>query len=211
MTGALSATLSDVNLRLGDLQPAYNALVSRLRAVGAGAAAPAIGDMFTDFALPDATGRFHTLSSLVASGPIVLSFHRGEWCPYCRAELAAWADAGPALAACGARFVAVSAELHGVAAATAGRAGDRAIGLCDVDFGVSLAAGLAIHTGFDLLEAYRSLGDDLQNIVGSRSGLLPIPATFVIGPDRQIRYAYVELDFRLRPEPMAVLAALQVP
>uniref|UniRef100_UPI0013D9C8C7 redoxin domain-containing protein n=1 Tax=Sandarakinorhabdus rubra TaxID=2672568 RepID=UPI0013D9C8C7 len=115
--------------RLSVYGAAYDALVAQLAALGAGRRAPRVGQRFPGFALPDADGRFHTLAGLLAGGqPLVISFHRGLWCPWCRVESAGWGDAASALAAAGARLVTVSGEVGGGAAALAARAG--ALGLC---------------------------------------------------------------------------------
>ena len=46
-----------------------------------------VGDTAPDFLLPDADGRLHSSEQLRRSGPLVLSFFRGGWSPFCTAEL----------------------------------------------------------------------------------------------------------------------------
>jgi peroxiredoxin len=45
-----------------------------------------VGDAAPDFLLPDADGRLHSSEQLRRSGPLVLSFFRGGWCPFCTAD-----------------------------------------------------------------------------------------------------------------------------
>jgi len=194
-------------LRLAAYAQAYDRLVAGLAALGAGRQAPRVGQIFPGFALPDASGRFHTLSDLLAGGrPVVISVHRGNWCPWCRVETAGWGDAAAALAAAGARLVTISAEVGGGAAALANRAGS--LGLVDVDLGLCLALGLVISIAPDLAQAYLAGGDDLAALLGGSGRLLPIPATYLLDGAGIVRFAFVDPDFRSRAEPAAVLAVL---
>lgn len=142
----IAPALAAETARLAAYADAYDGLVAQLRALGAGRRAPRVGQRFPGFALPDAGGRFHTLAGLLGDGqPLVLSFHRGLWCPWCRVETAGWGDAAAALAAAGGRLVTISAEVAGGAAALAARAGAQA--LVDVDLGLCLALGLVMPAG----------------------------------------------------------------
>ena len=192
--------------RLSAYADAYDALVAKLVKAGAGRRAPRVGQRFAGFALPDAQGRFHTLAQLLGEGqPLVISFHRGLWCPWCRVESAGWGDAAHELAAAGARLVTISAEVDGGAAALGQRAGGLA--LVDVDLGLCLALGLVISIPAALADAYREGGDDLAALLGGSGRLLPIPATFLLDGKGIVRFAFVDPDFRQRAEPAVVLAA----
>ena len=68
------------------------------------------GAQAPDFTLPDALGSAVTLSHLLAQGPVVITFYRGEWCPYCNLELHAYQQALPQLRALGATLVAISPQ-----------------------------------------------------------------------------------------------------
>ncbi|WP_017669358.1 redoxin domain-containing protein [Sandarakinorhabdus sp. AAP62] len=193
--------------RLAHLAADYDGLVAKLAALGAGRRAPQVGQHFPGFALPDAAGRFHTLAELLAPGtPLVISFHRGLWCPWCRVESAAWGDAAEALAAAGSRLITISAELAGQGTALATRAGG--LGLVDVDLGLCLALGLVISIPAELAATYREGGDDLAALFGGSGRLLPIPATYLLDGGGVVRFAFVDPDFRRRAEPAAVIAAL---
>ncbi len=68
------------------------------------------GAQAPNFTLPDALGNAVTLSHLLAQGPVVITFYRGEWCPYCNLELHAYQQALPQLRALGATLVAISPQ-----------------------------------------------------------------------------------------------------
>ena len=71
---------------------AVRALIARLAQTGLGAQAPAVGEPLPPFMMPDQTGRLVSLTKLLERGPLVVSFLRGHWCPYCRLTAFALAD-----------------------------------------------------------------------------------------------------------------------
>lgn len=186
----------------------YDSFVGGLNKVGVGRNAPGVGDRLPDFALPDARGVYVHSRTLVDAGPLVLSFNRGGWCPYCRAELGAWADAMPDLRRLGGAFVSITPEVGGRAAAMREALGLDAEVLCDIDHGVALELGLAFHLGGQLRQSYLACGLDLAAAYGSPSWFIPIPATFVVDREGIVRFAFVDPDFRRRAEPADVLAAI---
>lgn len=186
----------------------YDALITRLKASGSTDAAPRTGDVLDDFALPDVDGRLRRLSDLLAEGPVVLSFNRGSWCPYCETEIGAWSEHQAALNAAGARLVIVTPEAGGRMKALAAIAGPAAIVLCDLNLGLALRTGLAFPVGSTVLNEFRADGLDLAEVNGTPNGFLPVPATFLLDQDRVVRFAFVDPDFTHRAEPAAVLEAL---
>src|SRR3974390_3435907 len=80
-------------------------LVARLKEYDAGKDAPKPGDLMPPFVLPDETGRLASLKDLRAQGPVVVTFHRGHWCPYCRISINTLVKAQPRIKALGARMV----------------------------------------------------------------------------------------------------------
>ena len=191
----------------------FDEIVIGLRTAGVGTAAPVVGDVFPDFSLPNADGGYSRLGDMLEAGPVVINFSRGRWCPYCAHEISAWAEMLPQLADAGARFIEITGETGGGARAIGAvlAASDYAATaeiLCDVDHGVALSLGLAFFAGEPMLDFYRKRGMDFHALYGSLSGFLPVPATFAVGQDGVVRYAFVDVDFRNRAEPAEVIAAL---
>lgn len=204
LAGRLAATRDEG----ADWQPFYDEFVGGLRAIGIGSGAPRVGERFPDLSLPDARGAYRTLASLLEGGPLVLSFNRGGWCPYCMHELRSWADALPALREAGGALAVVTGEVGGRAARLEALFDGGATLLCDVDHGAALASGLAFHIGPGLQRRYDESGLHLADLYGSNGGFLPVPATFVIDPGGIVRYAFADPDFRVRAEPDEVVAAV---
>ncbi len=80
--------------------------------VGSGAAARAkkVGDQAPMFTLQDADGHSVSSADLLAKGPLIVSFYRGVWCPYCNMELEALQAAVAAFEKLGAKIVAISPQ-----------------------------------------------------------------------------------------------------
>lgn len=189
--------------------PVYDAFVAKLRSVSVASAAPKVGDRLPDFALPDERGRYRSLVDVVGERPLVLSFNRGGWCPYCRSELSAWGERMPDLVMAGGRFATITGEAGGRAVRLHELVGPDAAILCDIDHGLALSLGLAFRCDVDLQRRYRDCGLDLADIYGSEGWILPVPATFVIDRDLIVRFAFTDPDFRLRAEPDEVLDVIR--
>jgi hypothetical protein len=72
-----------------------------------------VGDRFPDLALPNTEGELVAIAGLLRRGPLVATFFRSEWCPYCRVTLNALAAALPEFQMAGAGLVAITPETGG--------------------------------------------------------------------------------------------------
>jgi peroxiredoxin len=126
-------------------------LVARLNLNGSGATAPAVGDPMPPFMLPDDEGHLVTLEQLLAKGPVALSFHRGHWCPYCRLNTNALAQAQREVEPIGAQIVAITPDLQHFTTALKSDAAAKPFPiLTDVDNGYALSLNLAIFVGLEM-------------------------------------------------------------
>lgn len=187
----------------------YEAKIEDLRATFAQEQAIGVGDKAPDFALPGVDGRQILLDDLLRQGPVVLTFYRGGWCPYCNLQLRAYQAALPEFAALGARLVAVSPQLPDNSLDTAEKNGLTFDVLSDIGNAVARSYGLVYALPPELREALRSNGKALSSINGDESWELPVPATYVIGTDGRVLIASLHIDYRTRLEPDAILAALR--
>jgi peroxiredoxin len=191
-----------------ELRAAYDLMVGELAERGFDVDILGVGQQFPDAILPSAEGELVALADLRARGPLVVTFFRGEWCPYCRLTLDALAASQPALEAAGASLVAITPETGGLALEARRKHRARFAILSDVDCGLGLACGVVFRTP----EAYRSLllrfGTDLAKRHGNDAWFLPIPCTFVIDSTGVVRWRFASLDFTTRAEPEDVISAL---
>jgi peroxiredoxin len=187
---------------------AYDDLVARLSMARSGASAPDVGDFMPSFALPDGTGRYHSLESFLDKGPAVLSFNRGHWCPFCTIELNAFKSAHKELAAAGGQVVSIMPDKPEYVAKVAEDVEHAFAVLSDEDNGFALEMNLVIWLG-ERIRDLMGLEPALVRSQGNNSYFVPIPATFVVGADGRIVARKVDPDFRRRMDIEEILAALK--
>lgn len=168
-----------------------------------------VGDTAPDFVLPGADGQRVRLSEMLRTGPVVLAFYRGSWCPYCNTELRGLQLALPQIEAARARLVAISPQTADSSVSIRDRQSLTYPVLSDTGNHVARQYGLVFRVGPDVRARYEEAGIDLARSNGDRSWELPVPATYVVAPDGTITYAFVEADYSRRAAPADVVAALQ--
>src|ERR1700730_5429228 len=162
------------------------------------------------FMLPDDQGHLVTLEQLLAKGPVALSFHRGHWCPYCRLNTNALAQAQRDVEPIGGQIVAITPDLQHFATALKSEAAAKPFPiLTDVDNGYALSLNLAIFVGLEMQKFMKSAGWNIAPYQGNDAWILPIPATFIVGPDSIIRARFVDPDYRKRMAIDVIVDALR--
>ena len=182
---------------------------AELIASGAAGRALKAGDKAPAFTLNDPDGKPVSSAALLARGPLVLSFYRGVWCPYCNMELQALQEALPSFQALGASLAAISPQSPVNSRKSVRQNGLGFPILSDTHNDVAAAFGLRFELPDYLVELYKSLKNDLPAFNGDESWTLPMPARYVIGQDGTILYAEVNPDYTRRPEPQDMLPALR--
>jgi peroxiredoxin len=166
---------------------------------------PHAGDRAPVFTLPDANGQLVNLSALLQQGPVVLTFYRGSWCPYCNIQLRAYQAILPHIITLGATLVAVSPETPDFSVDLVSKANLTFPVLTDLENRVARDYRLV----FTLPEPLRPYTANLPQHNGDKSWELPMPGTFIIAPDGLIRLAYVHADYTMRLEPSEILKTLR--
>jgi peroxiredoxin len=168
-----------------------------------------VGDVLEPFALDDATGVRVTSDQLVETGPAVIVFYRGGWCPYCNLALRTYQrELLPELTAFGARLVAISPQSPDQSLSTAEKAGLEFTVLSDPGSRVARRIGISFQQADDVLAAQRKLGLDLAQVNAEGSVNLPRPTVLIAGPDRTVRFIDIQPDYTARTEVADILAAL---
>jgi peroxiredoxin len=184
-------------------------LVARLKQHGAGKDAPKPGEVMPPFVLPDETGRLVSLKDLLAQGPVVVTFHRGHWCPYCRISISTLVKAQPRIKASGACMVAIVPDREQFAAEMQQDCNVNFPILSDIDNGYAMSLNLAIWVGAEMQEYMTKIGRTLPQYQGNDSWMLPIPATFVVGKDGRVKARFVDPDYRKRMTIEDLIGALK--
>ena len=166
------------------------------------------GDRAPSFNLPDQDGAMVSSADLLAKGPVVLSFYRGVWCPFCNIELKALQEALDAVKARGTSLLAISQQTP-VNSRKARRENALTFPiLSDKGGEVGAAFGLRWVVSEETREMHRKLGSPLPSFNGEDSWTLPMPARIVIGQDGVIAYSEINPDYTKRPEPSELFPVL---
>ncbi len=155
-------------------------------------------------------GQAFDLNALMAAKPVVLTFYRGGWCPYCNLELRAYQALLPEIHALGAELVAVSPELPDHSLSTAQKNDLSFTVLSDVNGALASALGIRFELSDAVRPYYEKAGHALPTRNGDGLWALPMPATFVVAKGGQIHSAFIEPDYRKRLDPQEALAALRL-
>jgi peroxiredoxin len=186
----------------------YEEGIEEVRKSGVIEKALKVGDRAPDFELPDATGKKVKLSELIARGPVVVTWYRGGWCPYCNIALRGFHKSLPEIRSAGASLVAISPEMPDNSLSTAEKNHLDFDVLSDRGSKVARAYGVSYKIPKVIAEQFKGRLD-LAKYNGDDSGELPLGVTYVIDREGIIRYAFVDADYRKRAEPSDVIAALR--
>ncbi len=168
-----------------------------------------IGQVAVDFTLPNANGEQVSSTALRQQGPIVVSFYRGGWCPYCSLELKALQKVNNEIEALGARLVAISPQVPDESLSTAEKNELEFEVLSDTNSEVADQYGLTFSLDEALRPIYKNWGADVATVNDDPDCKLPLPATYVISRDGKIVHAFVEEDYTERLEPDEILDSLR--
>lgn len=166
-----------------------------------------IGEKAPDFNLKDQNGEDVNLYKLLKDGPVVMTWYRGGWCPYCNLALKSMIDKIPEIEQAGAKFIALSPELPDKSLSTAEKNHLPFSVLSDINNEVARKYDLVFKLDSKTAGMYEEKFG-LSDYNGNKNAELPIPATYIIDRNGIVRYAYINPDYRLRANPDDVLMHL---
>lgn len=164
------------------------------------------GQFAPDFTAPDRDSTAVRLGRVLRDGAVILSFYRGDWCPYCNLELRAFAAQAEGMRAAGVKLIAVSPQQPDRAVRSADADAFPFLVVIDRESHIARSFGIAFDLSEELCPLYARLGHALPDMNGT-DWVLPIPATYVIAPTGEIVLAFIDSDYRRRLEPADAIAA----
>lgn len=178
------------------------------------------GNPAPDFTLNNQKGETRQLNDYLADGPLVVTFYRGAWCPYCNLQLKEYDDHLAEITAAGARLVAITPEKPGALDILASSGAPQEVidmAVKHVEFDVLHDPGNRVAESygvvFKLPDSHRQLLEqlhvDIEALNGDASFSFPDPATYVIRPTGEIAWAFIPNNYRKRAEVGQILTALQ--
>src|SRR6516164_3199108 len=171
----LDAFAASVRMISAPFAEAVDRLVDRLEKAKAAAGAPGVGELLPPFYLPDEEGRIVSLDELLRQGPVAVVVHRGHWCPYCRINTRALAEARPQIEAAGGKVVAIIPDRAHFAAIIRGEAEADFPVLTDMDNGYAMSLNLVFWVGEEMRALMSAAGLDLPEYQGNDSWMIPVP------------------------------------
>ncbi len=169
----------------------------------------AVGDAAPDIELTNAAGDTVKLSEVWAKQPVVLTFYRGGWCPFCTKALAGWEKAVDELNAAGATFIAITPEKPEYIVKTTEKYELPFTVLSDASGDAQRAYKLQFTLDDKTIEKYKGYGIDLAVHNADGTWTLPAPATMVIDTTGTVRWIFADWDYKKRADPKEVLAAVK--
>ncbi len=175
---------------------------------GIGNSALEVSDEIPSFGLPNVRGQLVEIKDLLKNGPIILTFYRGSWCPYCNLELRAYQQNIEEIKALGAQVIAISPELPDSSLSNAEKLALEFEVLSDFGNVVARNFGLVFKMSEEWIDVFRQLDSDFTAHNGDDTWELPVPATYVVSSDSKIVFSYVNANYLERADPQQVVAAL---
>lgn len=171
--------------------------------------APKVSEVLPTFSLPNQNGDDVSLNKLLETGPVIITFYRGGWCPYCNLELQAYQKELANIKAQGATLVAITPERPDSSLSTAEKNKLEFEVLSDVNSEYAKRLGLVFSLPEELRSIYLSFGINVEQHNGEGQFDLPLAATFVVAKDGTVASAFVDADYTARQEPSELINILK--
>ncbi|WPU96941.1 redoxin domain-containing protein [Mucilaginibacter sabulilitoris] len=166
-----------------------------------------MGETAPDFTLKNALGKAITLSAEIKRGPVILTWYRGGWCPYCNLALAYLQRFLKQFKEAGAELIAITPEKPDETLTIKEKHDLEFEILTDENNEIAKLYGGVHRLNKEVKDFYKDRGvfdhytDDIQEF--------PVPATYIISPQGTVIYAFVESDYRQRAEPTFIIGAIK--
>jgi peroxiredoxin len=209
LAARLAAFADDMQRLCPEYSDVLDRMLKRFYESGAGDGAPQLGDIMPPFVLPDEEGHLIALNELLQHGQVVVSFHRGHWCPYCRLNADALARIQGEIKNAGARLILITPETQKFSRELKADAKGTFPILTDMDSGYALELKIAVMMNTEMREAMTAAGWHISPFQDNDNWTLPIPATFVVGSNGRIKGRFVDPDYRKRMDIDDLLKAVR--
>lgn len=167
-----------------------------------------VGDKAHNFTLKNALNESVSLYDELKNGPVILTWYRGGWCPYCNITLHALQEKLPEFKQEGATLLALTPELPDNSLSTSEKNNLEFTVLSDLGNTIGKEYGVVFTLTDDVATIYNA-GFGLNNVNGDTSNELPLAATYVIDINGIIKYAFLDADYTKRAEPNEILSVLK--
>ncbi|WP_239373741.1 peroxiredoxin-like family protein [Snodgrassella gandavensis] len=159
-----------------------------------------VGDIAPDFILPDVNGLPVSLYDTLKYNAVILSFFRGNWCPFCMAELAHYQEAINNNIVDSATVIAISPQTIHFNHEISKQNNLEFRILSDQGNKTADKYGLVFTLQENIRDIYKNMGADLELFNNDKTYKLPIPATYLIDKNKKIVFASVSTNYMERTD-----------
>ncbi|RFU80737.1 thioredoxin-like fold [Trichoderma arundinaceum] len=163
------------------------------------------GATLPSFKLPNALGQEVTSESLLAKGPVLITFYRGEWCPFCNLALRSLQQHLDKFHAKGVTIVAISPELPNTSLSTTEKNELKFEVLSDVGNKFARQLGIVWDQPKSVQAVFDAFSVDLKTRNGDDSLAVPVPTTLLVDTKGVVRNIHTDPDYMQRLEPTTAL------
>ena len=164
-----------------------------------------VGDAAPMFTAKDQDGKTVNLKQVLKSGPVVMLFYRGQWCPYCNKQLNYFSDSLQMLIAKGVSILAITPETGDNVKKTVEKAKATFPVLADEGMAIMKMYKVNFTVDENTIAKYKGYGIDFDKANGGNGANLPVPATYIIGKDGIVKYVFFNKDYRKRASVQDIL------
>jgi len=168
-----------------------------------------VGEMAPKFSATNSKSETFRLDQALESGPAVLIFYRGYWCPICNQHLSQLQDSLKLIEAKGAQIIAVSPEKPEYLTKTEEKINAEFTILYDENYKIAKAYDVNfLPNSAQLLAINVATGGKLKKSHNNSEQNLPIPATYIINPNGEIVWKHFDPNYKNRASVKEILNAL---
>jgi len=146
----------------------------------------------------DHNNKIFNLHDELKDGPVVLIFYRGEWCKYCNLYMNDLADSLSFVIDKGANIIAVTPESNEYIDVTVEKSGATFSIIYDEGHEIMDAYDVTWHVSALAHLFYKLSGKNINRASKNSDRALPVPATYIIGQDGEIKGGYFNKDYTKR-------------
>ena len=209
LNALLQQTLEASNTRFPEeARKVITSAMDEMRQMNIAKSARCVGDYLPAATLKDANGGELVISELNEDGPLIITFYRGGWCPYCNLELRAYQNVLDKIEELGGQLVAITPEKPNQSLSTIEKNALSFPVLTDTANAFAKSMGIAFELPAGLKALFTQFGMNLPDLNDRAGWALPVPATFVVDATDRIVLADIDVDYTRRLEPADAIAAL---
>ena len=157
-----------------------------------------VGDVAPQIEGIDQNGIKVNLKEILKTKEVVIVFYRGQWCPYCNKELSKINEQLTAINEKGATVIAITPETAENIKKTVEKTKATFGIIEDKDLAIMKSYNVNFAVDAETISKYKKYGIDFDKANGANGANLPVPATYIIGKDGKIKYAFFNPDYSKR-------------